>query len=278
MNKTEAIPHKWVYADEGDSYDYNSYNMSFYDTKLYSYNSVLARMDRINDVICIDLSIANYSHTSGRHHRYLLGAIPRHRFTVFTFPFHESDVPAWYLGQCMDLLDKQSRARKRDYTSEVVSYLNEVWKYMSIYGIDKRTAVYHNLSRLYHNQHDMLAQVADVIEADKKAKLKAKRKHDKQMQKSRQDRLDKFTGGGVKFDPDYDGVYLKVDGDKLRTTNSICVDLKPAQLLYDRWSTGKNILGAQLSHYTVVKSTNKSVTIGCTTIGAQELHRIFGGL
>ena len=276
MNKTEAIPHKWIYANKGDSYDYKSYNMSFHGTKLYSYRSVLATIDRANDVICIDSSIANYSHTSGRHHRYLLGAIPGHRFTVFTFPFYETDRPAWYLKQCIELLDKQSRARKRDYTSSVIAYLDEALKYISVYGYDKRKSTYKQLMQLDSNRENMLEQVAGIIESERKAKLVAKRKEDKRLQKQRQTRLDNFTGGGVEFDPNYNGVYLRINGDKLQTTNSITVSLSGATTLYKRWVAGKDIIGAELDCYTVVKANTTTVKIGCTTIGATELHRVLG--
>jgi len=277
MNRTEQICHRWIYDNDNGSYDYNSYNISYYGHELYSYNTVLAVIDRERNVISIDLSTANYSHTSSRHHSYLLGAIPRYQYTVFTYPFHESDVPAWYLRQCMELLDKQSRARKRDYTSDVIEYLNEAFEYIGVYGIDKRTATYKQLLRLNANRSNMLEQVADIIEADKKAQLAAKRKYDKQMQDRRQTKLDQFTGGGVIYDPNYTGAYLRINGDKLQTTNSITVSLADATLLYKRWLAGKDILGAKLDHYTVVKSSSKSVTIGCTTISATELNRVLGG-
>lgn len=274
MNKTEAIPHKWVYDNDNGSYDYNSHNMSYYGTKLYSYNTVLATIDREHNIINIDKSTAHYSYTSGRHYRYLLEAIPNSSYTVFTYPFHESDVPSWYLKQCIELLDKQSRARVRDYTSDVIQYLNEALKYMSMYKYDKRKSAYKQLMTLNANRNDMLAQVVDIIEADKKAKLVAKRKHDKQQQSKRQVKLDRFTGGGVVYDPSYNGVYLRIKEDKLQTTNSISVPLATATLLYKRWVSGKDILGAKLDYYTVVKSTSKSVTVGCTTISAGELNRV----
>ena len=275
MNRTEAVCHKWIYDNDNGSYDYNSYNMSYHGPKLYSYNTVLARIDRERNIICIDKSTAHCSHTSGRHYRYLLRAIPSYNYTVFTFPFHVDDKPAWYLEQCMFLLDKQSRARKSDYTTSIISHLDEALKYISMYKYDKRKSTYKQLMALDANRDDMLAQVADIIEADKKAKAAAKRKYDKQMQSKRQATLDRFTGGGVTFDPNYTGVYLRINDDKLQTTNSITVPLADATLLYKRWAVGKDILGANLDCYKVIQASSKSVQIGCTKISANELHRTF---
>lgn len=258
-----------------ESWSNNSSNMSFGSRKLYSYSSVLAK--NISGAIHIDTRIANYSNSSQKQANHLRRAISPY-IDTFEYDFSAESAPHWYMEQILFLLDKQSRARTRDYISTVLNYLDEALLYMSTYNWDRRTAVYKQLVNLNDNRDDMLAQVADVIEADKKAKLRAKRKHDKQMQQSRQTRLDKFTGGGVVFDPDYNGVYLKRDGDKLHTTNSVTVDFASAKLLYWHWFKGTSIVGTQLEHYTVVKSTSKSVQIGCTTIGAHELHRIFGGL
>ena len=270
----EAVCHKWVHNPD-KSWHNNSSNMSFGSRKLYSYSSVLAK--NVDGVIHIDTHIANYSTSSQKQACHLRKSIPSY-IDTFEYDFSAESAPHWYLEQCMDLLDKQTRARKRDYTSDVIKYLDESIKYMSIYKYDKRKSAYKQLMLLNSNRSNMLDSVADIIVASNKAKAASIRKNNKLMQEERQTKLDKFTGGGIKFDPAYNGVYLKVDGDKLYTTNSICVDIRPAQLLYKRWVAGKDILGAELSYYTVVKSTSKAVQIGCTVIGAHELHRIFGGL
>ena len=265
------ICHKWVYNPEL-SWNNNSSNMSFGSRKLYSYNSVLAK--NVNGVIHIDHRIANYSNSSQKQASHLRRAISPH---IHTFEYDFSYDPLdWYLEQVMTLLDKQSRARKVDYTSQAAYYIKQALAYVNVCDYDKRKSSYRQLRKLYLNQDNMLAQVSGIIEASRKAKLKAKLAEDKRLQSQRQSKLDQFTGGGVTFDPNYNGVYLKVDGEHLRTTNHIRVNLAEAQLLYKRWSAGKPIIGAKLDCYTVVKSTSKSVTIGCTTIGAAELHRIFG--
>ena len=268
----ESIAHKWVYHPEL-SWSSNYSNMSFGSRKLYSYNSVLAR--NVDGVIHIDHRIATYSNSSQKQATHLRRAIPS-TWTVFEYDFSAESALHWYLEQAMYLLDKQSRARTRDYTSKAFRYVSEGMKYVSIYNPDKRTSVYKQLAKLYTNRDSMLDQAKPIIEAQRKAKLAAKRKSDLKHQAARQAKLDQFTGGGAEFDPDYSGVYLKVVDDKLLTTNYITVPLTDALVLYKRWLAGKNILGAKLDHYTVVKSSSKSVTIGCTLINKKELDRVLG--
>lgn len=245
--------------------------MRYSDGKLYSYSSVLAK--HVGSAIHIDTRIAHYSISSQKQAGHLRRAISPH---IHTFEYDFSKDPLdWYLEQVMELLGKQSRARKVDYTSQAVHYIKQALAYVNVCGYDKRKSNYRQLRKLYLNRDYMLAQVSDVIEVSREAQLKAKQAEDKRMQSQRQSNLDQFTGGGVTFDPNYTGVYLKREGDQLRTTNHITVDYKSAKLLYSYWVASKNIIGTQLQNYTVVKSTSKSVTIGCTTICASELHRIF---
>ena len=82
MGKNEEICHKFIYANEGESYDYASYKMSFNGKKLYSYNSVLAYIDREAKTLVIEDRIANYSNTSRKHFNCLMSATPSY-YNVF---------------------------------------------------------------------------------------------------------------------------------------------------------------------------------------------------
>ena len=265
------VCHKWVYNPQ-TSWHNNSSNMSYGNYQLYSYSSILA-IHR-DGVIHIDDRIANYSNSSSKQTSHLYAAIPSY-VTVFKYDFSAKSALHWYLEQCMYFLDKQSRARKAAYTHTICRYLDHAMQYIELYGADKRKAVYKNLTKLDKNRNDMLSQFADVIEASNKARLAAKRKEDKSKQSQRQANLGKFTGGGVLFDPNYTGVYLRRIEDKLQTTNHITVNFKEAQIMYNRWNSGKNIIGLKLEHYTVVSATKNAVKIGCTLIGKKELDRIF---
>ncbi len=275
-NKTEAIPHKWVYDTNNGSYDLKSYKMSYYHEKLYSYGSILATIDREKQIVLVDSHVSNYSNTSSRHAYYMRNAIPS---WYKVFECRESyDFPTMegYYKAVIDLVDKQSRARKRDYTYQITKYINEAVDFATIFK-HKRSKEYKYLYSLQGlNIAQMLGVTSDIIEANKKRKLRAKKKREKLMQESRQDELDRFTGGGIKFDPNYSGVYLKIEDDKLKTTNSITVPLNEALILYSRYINGKDIVGTKFDYYTVVSATKNQVKIGCTVISRIELDRVLG--
>jgi len=275
-NKTEAIPHKWLYDTENGSYDYQSYNMSYYREKLYSYGSVLAVIDRKTDIILVDSSIANYSNTSQRHSHYMRNAIPSHYKVFECRKDYGYPTVKGYYDTVIELIDKQSRARVADYTSEITHHIEQGMEFAEIFK-HKRSSEYKALKELSKlNIAQMLGVTSDIIEADKKRKLREKKKQDKAMQESKQKKLDTFTGGGIKFDPNYGGVYLKIEDDKLKTTNSITVPLNEALILYSRYINGKDIIGTKFDYYTVVSATKNQVKIGCTIISRVELDRVLG--
>jgi hypothetical protein len=272
MSKTnEEVCHNYCY-DLNGTWSSRSSNLSYEHGRLYSYNSVLAKA--VGNTVHIDTRIAHYSSTSSKHASYLRNSTPGY---YFEYDFVYDNPLEWYLKQITDLLDRQTRARRADYTSQAIYYLNEAMLYAKINKSDKRTSAYKQLSKFSKDRDNMLEQAKDMIQRANKAKKRAKLKKDKALQSKRQTNLDSFLGTTkeVIFDPDYNGVYLKRVDDILHTTNSIKVLFKDAKLLYKAWTKGKNILGLKLDQYTVVKSSKKSVTIGCTTIGAKELHRIF---
>ena len=269
----QKICHNWVYNPNTEWYNRSS-NLSYDSHGLYSYRSVLAK--NIDGAIHINREIASYSSSSRKQANHLRSAIPS-SMTVFEYDF-TSDPLEWYLAQIMDLLDKQTRATKVDYTSQCLKYLDTALVYMNLYKYDLRKATPRKLISLNHNRVNMLEVAKVQIEATRKKKLSDKKKYDKLNQAKRQAILDQFTGGGVTYDPNYTGVYLRVNGDELETTNSITVHIAEATVLYKRWVANKNIVGLKLDWYTVVSATSKQVKIGCTLISANELHRIFKDL
>lgn len=282
MGKNEEICHKFIYAKEGESYDYASYNVSFHGKKIYSYRSVLAYIDREARTLVVEDSIANYSNTSRKHFNCLMSATPSY-YNVFRT---NTDNPlGFYITKIDELLILQSRARKRDYTREIRSYINEAFSYTTYFKQDKRSANYKAILNFYNNIDDLAAQTQAAFDyqAEEAKRQKAeKAKRDKKNQESRNLYLANFLSNdesGVikptKYDPNYNSVYLKKVGDLLYTTNSIRVDFNSALALWKRYISGKDIIGLKLEHYTVVKSSQDSVTIGCTTISRKELERIF---
>ena len=282
MGKNEEICHKFIYAKEEESYDYASYKMSFHGKKLYSYNSVLAYIDREAKTLVIEDRIANYSNTSRKHFNCLMSATPSY---YNAFRTDTSNPLGFYIDKINDLLIKQSKARTRSYVYEIRNYINEAYSYTTFFKQDKRSAYYKDIVRFYNNIDDLAAQTQAALDyqsEEAKRKKAEKAKRDKKYKESRNLYLANFLSndesGAIKpkkYDPNYNSVYLKKVGDLLYTTNSIKVNFNSALALWKRYMSGKDIIGLKLEQYTVVKSSQDSVTIGCTTISNKEMSRIF---
>ena len=282
MSKNQEICHKFIYAKEGESYDYASYKMSFNGKKLYSYNSVLAYIDREAKTLVIEDRIANYSNTSRKHFNCLMSATPSY-YNVFRTD--TSDPLGFYIKSINNLLTIQARARKRDYTRGIRSYIKEAYLYTTFFKQDKRSSDYKTILNFYNNIDDLAAQTQAALDyqtEEAKRQKAEKARIDKKYQESRDANLANFLSddesGAIKpkkYDPNYNSVYLKKVGDTLYTTNSIKVNFNSALALWKRYMSGKDIIGLKLEQYTVVKSSQDSVTIGCTTISNKEMSRIF---
>ena len=82
----------------------------------------------------------------------------------------------------------------------------------------------------------------ELIKRDKERKEKERKAENKKFQESRQRNLDFFLGqkynpkdkSTVKFDPNYNSVYLKIEGDEIFTSNFIRVPLDKSLVLYRR--------------------------------------------
>ena len=239
MGKNEEICHKFIYANEGESYDYASYKMSFHGKKIYSYNSVLAYIDREAKTLVVEDRIANYSNTSRKHFNCLMSATPSY-YNVFRTD--TSDPLNFYINKINDLLILQARARKRDYTKEIRSYIKEAYLYTTFFKQDKRSADYKAILNFYNNIDDLATQTQAALDyqAEEAKRQKAeKAKRDKKNQEAKDKYLDNFLlddeSGAIKpkkYDPNYNSVYLKKVGDTLYTTNSIRVNFNSALALW----------------------------------------------
>ena len=282
MSKNEEICHKFIYAKEVESYNFPSYNVSFNGNKIYSYRSVLAYIDREAKTLVVEDRIANYSNTSRKHFNCLMSATPSY-YNVFRTD--TSNPLGFYIDKINELLIKQSKARKSDYTREIRAYINEAFAYTRFFKQDKRSADYKAILNLYNNIDDLAAQTQatlDYQEEEAKRQKAEKAKRDKKNQEAKDKYLANFLlddeSGAIKpkkYDPNYNSVYLKKVGDLLYTTNSIRVIFNSALALWKLYISGKDIIGLKLEQYTVVKSSKDSVTIGCTTISKKELERLF---
>ena len=274
MNNAQ-VAHHFIYS----SYPANGSNFSCNNGRLYSYSSVMATIDRESKIILIDERISHYSNSSRKHRNHLFRAIPS-TYSVFEWRWQDGSFIECKYNSILGMIDKQSRARVYDYSRSIAQSIDLCKDYAKCFS--------DNISE-YDNQlladidtinvKELLSSSAHLVESNKKRLLAPKEKENAERQEARQNSLNRFLGTtDVIFDPNYNSVYLKVVDDTLYTSNSIQVPLKDSLVLYKAYLSGKNILNAKLGHYTVVKASKKSVTIGCTTISAVELNRVLGAL
>ena len=279
----ESVAHNWVYGDKTSA---KGSNFSFEYDRLYSYYSILAKIDREKKIVYIDSNIAGYSNSSRKHTNYLHRAIPGN-YSVFEWDFSE-DFITCKRNEIFKLIDMEARARKVSYLPQIKRIIDNVNKYIEVHQIKKlsKESKAHLKDIKSIDIDNLIESSAEVIKRDQERLLKIKKLEDKKKQESRQNTLDRFLGqvynksnkSTIKYDPNYNSVYLKVDGESIKTTNSIVVPLRESLALYRAYLSGKNIHGLNLGNYSVVKSSKDSVTIGCTVISAKELNRVLGNL
>lgn len=277
----EYVAHNWVYGDKSISI---GSNFSYDGNKLYSYDSLLAKIDRDKKIVYVNSEIADYSNSSRKHANHMYRAIPSF-YEIFEWDFG-NNIYEEKLEKILKLIDMQSRARSRDYSLEIKKLILNTKRYSEIHPLKNKDDKKILKEILSIDIDNIIESSKELIKRDKERKEKERKAENKKYQEARQKNLDSFLGqkydkkdkSSVKFDPNYNSVYLKIKGDEIFTSNSIRVPLKESLVLYRRYLDGKNILGLSLNHYSVVKSSKESVTIGCTTISAFELNRVLGNL
>lgn len=270
MNNSQ-VAHHFIY----NLSEANGSNFSCKDNSIYSFDSLMATIDREKKIILINQRISHYSNSSQKHRNNLFRAIPTY-YTIFEWYWNDGSFIYTQYHKILNLIDKQSRARKVDYFNQIARLIDLCNEYAKLFKEEisaENKLLIDDISTI--NIQELLSSSQHLIEANKARLLALKAKEDEKRQEARQNSLNKFLGhSSIVFDPNYNSVYLKVENDILHTSNSIQVPLKNAIKLYKAYLEGKNILNAKLENYTVVKSSETSVTIGCTTISAVELNRV----
>lgn len=79
----ESVAHRFIYEEKTSAM---GSNFSFEYNRLYSYYSILAKIDREKKIIYIDSDVAGYSNSSRKHANHLRIAIPMN-YSVFEWVF-----------------------------------------------------------------------------------------------------------------------------------------------------------------------------------------------
>ena len=109
MNNSQ-VAHHFIY----ESSEAQGSNFSCNGSKIYSYSSLMATIDREKKIILIDERISHYSNSSQKHRSHLLRAIPSY-YSVFEWYWKDGSFVEAQYNLILNLIGKQSRARKVDY-------------------------------------------------------------------------------------------------------------------------------------------------------------------
>ena len=272
MNNKQ-VAHHFIY----ESSPAKGSNFSCNNNSIYSYSSLMATIDREKKIILINKGISNCSNSSQKHRNHLIRAIPSN-YSVFEWHWSDGSFIDRKYHVILKLIDKQSRARKVDYSNQIAKLIDLCNEYAELFQEEVSAEDHILLDQINTiDIQELLSSAQHLIEANRARILALKAKEDAMRQEARQKELNKFLGhSNVVYDPNYNSVYLKVIEDKLYTSNSVTVNVMEAITLYKAYLAGKNILNARLGHYVVGKVSKESVTIGCTTISAVELNRVLG--
>ena len=127
--------------------------MSFTGTTLYSFNSKLAELDPLRNLLFIDTHISTYSQTSSVHSRKLVTVMSRLRLTLFYVDLDQN--PAENLmsrwDELIELIGKYDRARvtKHMYARLITDTWNRALSYAELMGIDKRSKAYRRRHEIF---------------------------------------------------------------------------------------------------------------------------------
>ena len=72
-----------------------------------------------------------------------------------------------------------------------------------------------------------------------------------------------------------DDAYVWVDGDTIRTSRHISVDLQEARVLLKAWAAGKDMRAQQIGRYTIMSYTGNHIKIGCHNIPRANMLALY---
>lgn len=69
--------------------------------------------------------------------------------------------------------------------------------------------------------------------------------------------------------------YVWPDGDRIRTSRGISVDVNEARVLMRLWALGKDMRKMEIGHYTIVKYEGDTIKIGCHNIPRENMLALY---
>ena len=286
---SDEVAHIW--ANHGDTEEIYSAGQrtSARNGRFWSYSTVIAQFSPSNDVVFV--SEERHSNTTAKHQRSISSAlrysdriiyVTDSDFLVHSTPSDNAKDKEKLAQENIitNLLNKQLRARKYDYSVSISSKLTNYYKFCSYYDIEP---TYSELSP------EDWGDVGKALEVAKANKLKedeiiksimpeVQSEYNTQIINFREHKpygrmLDLFADKPQRSlmikalqklkDNATDIIRLSIHHDKIETNRGASVSLSDAELLYHGIKRGSKLNGMRLGYYTVTSNNGKTISIGC---------------
>lgn len=254
-----------IYAAQSQTSGQNMNGSIFFDNHtIYSYGhhfpiACITPNGRGEEIMLF--TTRSYSNTTAKHIRVVEQATNHYQKLYCFNPCgsHDENFKAW-LNDANQTAKKLIKATKPlKYLSELNSIKNEATKYAEFFGVDiplNLLAVLDLKDKAEFLEYE--SKRADFEKAEAARKLKAQKKEFKEQ-------LTKWLNGETsrlytRFNYDF----LRVNGDRIETTQAVQIPLEIAKRLYKRIKAGTIKEGDTLLNYTIDK-VGAEIKIGCHT-------------
>lgn len=247
-------------------YEGRAGNVFFRGDRLYSYgyHYVLAQFLTDTDILIGD---RGYSKSTSKHIGITMQAT--RQYTQWFETYCDESI-VW--RRLNDLKKKLLKARKPEkYISEALLIVEKFTAFNARFDkpVSKDTQELINFFTM--NTPELANKIAELANEQKIKRASIIEQYKKAFYNFEPfDRL-KFEAG-LQYD------LLRVNADKLETSQKITVDLSEAEKLYLSYRAGLPIVGQQIDGYTILKATPDIIKIGCHNIKPSELAKIFKGV
>lgn len=291
------LAHDFFYSIDGYKNPSRS-SVSYKYRRFYSYSTAICRIFTRNDGAKVALfSEDTFTVTTAKHLSYLTQACPFDRYHVF-FDY-EGDASekelintnSRYLEQysVAKLTQKANRETFATAFHALENFLNFA-EFKPFYkDIKKVLKKYQNIKDALDNKESLKALNKKRIESEKRKKEQAEKKKQAFLRKFKKlSYTDKvklaYCSNELEWDqknelrnalnPNRDLSFIWPDGDKIRTSQDITVNLKDASLLLKAWKAGKLKHGQTIDRYTVLNVSPDFVKVGCHKIPTKNLSEL----
>lgn len=249
-------------------------NGAFYfnGKSIYSYGSHFC-IARFHDPKTVLLTTRSYSVTTAKHVGYVRNALNGLDLKIILVPRPDDELKINLLQMIEEIRDLHNQAQtKRDGTKVKDALIYEASRTAShaeriktMLGTDGLVYTIPTLDEQVIASHEQVLRERE--QASRERKEQAYKEKVAQWLKGKNVSLMGYSG---------DTLLRHINGgETVQTSRGASVPTKHAEVLYKAWRNGKVIVGTHIGDFTVLRSSEDEVVIGCHTLKAHVLHDFF---